>query len=309
MKDTTLWPLCLCLAVAACNTVTETPSPATLAPTLAQPTSVPATPAAAPTNTLEPAIEATAFAVAVLSARPELIETSTAPDGSASAELWTAPCGTVAGFEAYGPVGHDEIRWRPDSASDPILVAQQIRVCQGLGAFGLRVLQWSADSRYLFYTDAAQGSPDGGGCTWFGRVLRWDTLERAAVSLGNGATSPDGNWVAGVDGADLTIWSWNSDTVKRAAVLQKGWPISAIGWAPDGQRVLFVQSEASCGMGGASVIGLFNVDTGQVTELLRTQDPALLTFRFESVDELTFFGTSPDPHRYRLTNDSLVALP
>ncbi len=308
MKHTSLWVLCLGLAAASCNTVTDTPALPTVAPTLAEPTDVPATPAAAPTNTLEPAIEATAFAAAVLSAPPELVETSAAPDGKASAELWTAACGVVPGFEAYGPVGHDEIRWRATSDAEPILIAQQIRVCQGLGAFGLRVLQWSADSRYVFYTDAAQGSPDGGGCPWFGRVLRWDTVERAAVSLGNGATSPDGNWVAGVDRTDITIWSWNSDTVKRGAVLQNGWPISAIGWAPDGKRVLFVQSEGNCGIGGASVIGLFNVETNQVKELLRTQDPALLTFRFESIDELTFFGTSPDPHRFRLTEDSLVAL-
>lgn len=309
MKHTSLWALCLCLAAASCTVVTGTPPIPTLAPTLAEPTSAPATPAVAPTNTLEPAIEATAFAAAVLSTPPELVEASTAPDGKASAELWTAACGTMQGFEAYGPVGHDEIRWRATSDAEPILIAQQIRVCQGLGAFGLRVLQWSADSRYLFYTDAAQGSPDGGGCPWFGRVLRWDTVERTPVSLGNGATSPDGNWVAGVDGTDITIWSWNSDTVTRGAVLQTGWPISAIGWAPDGKRVLFVQSEGNCGIGGSSVIGLFNVDTQQVTELLRTQDPALLTFRFESVDELTFFGTSPDPHRFRLTDDTLVALP
>jgi hypothetical protein len=307
-KTSPLW-LTLALALSGCTSPTQTPGLPTLAPTLAQPTASLSTPDPAPTEALAPEAEATAFAAAVLVATPEQVESSAAPDGLASAELWTAPCETVAGFESYGPVGYHEIRWRGSPNSTPELVARQIVICQGLGAGGLRVVQWSADSRYLFYTDAAQGTPDGAGCPWFGRVLRWDTTDRTSTSLGNGATSPDGNWVAGVTGGEVTIWSWNSDEVKRSPVIEPNWPVSAIGWAPDGRRVLFVQSDNSCGLSGSSVIGLLDSQTGAVTELLRTQDPALLNFRFESVDELTFYGTSPDPHRFRLVGDDLVALP
>ncbi len=306
-------PFFLAVIMAACAAPTDVPSEPTLVATLAQPTAAPGlatvTAGPPPTETLAPEAEATAFAQAVLAGSPERVETSTAPDGVASAELWTAPCATVPGFEHYGPVGFSEIRWLASADAQPVTVVRQILVCQGLGAAGLRVLQWSPDSRYVFYTDAAQGSPDGGGCPWFGRVLRWSTADGATTSLGNGATSPDGRQVAGVDGADVTIWSWSTTEVVRVATLEPTWSVSAIGWAPDGERVLFVQSDNACAIGGSSVIGVVDVAAATARELLRTQDPALLTFRFESIDEMTFYGTSPDAHRFRLTQDALEPLP
>lgn len=305
------WAVGLAWLAAACTTPTSEPPAPTLAPTLAPPTllAATATPAVPPTPTLAPEAEATAFAAAVVSAPATRVETAPAPDGVASAELWSADCATVGGFEHYGPVGYAEIRWLASPDSAPVLVARQILVCEGLGAGGLRVLQWSPDSLYLFFTDAAQGSPDGAGCPWFGRVLRWAVADGSTTTLGNGATSPDGRWVAGVTGPELTVWSWTSTDVKRAPVLEPGWPVSAIGWAPDGERVLFVQSESACGLGGSSVVGLYRVADGTVSELLRTQDPALLTFRFESVEDMTFYGASPDAHRYRLIGDQLLPAP
>ena len=306
-------PVVLAVMVTACAGQTDVVSDPTLIPTLPQPTVAVVAPTITvgppPTETLAPEAEATAFAQAVLGGTPERVETSTAPDGVATAELWTAPCATVPGFEPYGPVGFSEIRWLASADAAPVTVVRQIRVCQGLGAAGLRVLQWSPDSRYVFYTDAAQGTPDGGGCPWFGRVLRWSTADGTTTSLGNGATSPDGQRVAGVDGADVTIWSWSTTAVSRVATLEPTWSVSAIGWAPDGERVLFVQSDNACAIGGSSVIGVVDVAAGTARELLRTRDPALLTFRFESIDEMTFYGTSPDAHRFRLTEDALVPLP
>ncbi len=306
-------PVALAALLAACAAQTDVSSDPTLVPTLSQPTAAVVSPTITvgppPTDTLAPEAEATAFAQAVLGGTPERVETSIAPDGVAMAELWTAPCTTVPGFEHYGPVGYSEIRWLASTGTAPVVVVRQILVCQGLGAAGLRVLQWSPDSRYVFYTDAAQGSPDGGGCPWFGRVLRWSTADGTTTSLGNGATSPDGQRVVGVDGADVTIWSWGNTEVVRVATLEPAWSVSAIGWAPDGERVLFVQSDNACAIGGSSVIGMVDLAAGTARELLRTRDPALLTFRFESIDEMTFYGTSPDAHRFRLTADALVPLP
>ncbi len=310
MRTPYLLSLSVALVLSGCGVMpTADPAP-TLVSTLAPPTTpILVTPATAPTATLGPEAEATAFAQAVLAAKPALVESSPAPDGIAAAELWSATCHIAAGFDAYGPVGYDEIRYRATPEGEPVVAARQIRVCQGLGAFGLRVLQWSPDGRYVFFTDAAQGSPDGGGCPWFGTVRRWSVDDQSTTTLGNGATSPDGDFVAGIAEGHVIVWSWSDTAVVRAAVIEPNWPVSAIGWAPSGDRVLFVQSEAACTVGGSSVIGMLTVSDVAVVELLRTREPTLLTFRFESLDELTFYGTSPDAHRFRLVGESLVAIP
>jgi len=304
--------LLLALNLVACATSQVTAPAPTLVATLPPPTRSANTlaPPAASTPTMAPEAEATALAeAAVASVAPELIETSPAPDGLASAELWRAPCALVSGFEVYGPIGYDEIRWVASPGSDPVVVDRQVWACQGLGAIGLRVLRWSPDSAWLFYTDTAQGSPDGAGCPWFGRVLRWSSTEPQATILGNGATSPDSAWVAGANAGMLEVWSWASGDVRRTALLEPEWPVSAIGWAPAGDRVLFIQSDGACSLGGSSVIGVLDVEAGVVVELLRTADPVLLTFRFESLDEITFYGASPDPVRYRLVTDQLIRMP
>ena len=82
------------------------------------------------------------------------------------------------------------IRDRDNDASEPQVIANQLSDCQGLGAAGLGILHTSENSRYLYYTDAREGFPDGGGGgTWLRPVFRLDTQDMSITPLGGGAFS------------------------------------------------------------------------------------------------------------------------
>ncbi len=78
---------------------------------------------------------------------------------------------------------------RENEASEPYLIADQVIQCQGLGAFGLATLYVSENSRYLYYTDAREGEPDGGISGWLPTIYRFHTADMGSVTLGGGVFS------------------------------------------------------------------------------------------------------------------------
>jgi len=110
------------------------------------------------------------------------------PDGTWQAVLTVYDCVPVGDTERYA---YEWLALAQAGEDSSVLVASQLINCGGLGAYGLEVLSWSADSRHVYYTDAREGVPDGQGA-WTQPVLRFDTQTGTTERLPAGTLLPDG---------------------------------------------------------------------------------------------------------------------
>jgi hypothetical protein len=138
--------------------------------------------------------------------------------------------------------------------------------CGGLGAFGLDVLGWSADGRYLLYTPHREGQPDGGCRPWVRSVALVDTAEWTVTALDQAVASPDGTRLAGWEGRDLVVVSPESGETGRAAALLPNEGLGPPVWSPDGARLAYVQTSGFCpAPAGDSAVIVVDVATFQST--------------------------------------------
>jgi hypothetical protein len=276
------------------------------------------TPALSPVPS--PTADATALAVGVqatataaVAALPtlspaSLVETSVSPAGNGRAELWRAPCIELPGMS--GRLGYDELRWE-GADGERQLIVRQVIACGGLGAAGLRVVQFAPDGQGLYYTDAAEGAPNGGRCGWAAPLWRWSIATGERKALLSSATAPDGEQVAGAAGNRLMVWRWrDGQVVLDLNPVPDGWQITAAGWSPQGDRLLVIANDSACTFGGESVVLVIDPVGGATRAALRSTDPFYLTARFETPDQVTVFGIDNQPTRFRLrADDQLQAVP
>jgi hypothetical protein len=192
---------------------------------------------------------ATAAVAALPTLSPaSLVETSVSPAGNGQAELWRAPCIELPGVTDR--LGYDELRWE-SADGERQLIVRQVIACGGLGAAGLRVVQFAPDGQSLYYTDAAEGAPDGAGCGWTATLWRWSIATGERQALLSGATAPDGEQVAGAAGNRLMVWRWRDGQVLLdLKPVPDGWQITAAGWSPLGDRLLVIANDSACTFGG-----------------------------------------------------------
>lgn len=191
-------------------------------------------------------------------------------DGSTQQAVVTVyDCVTVADGEyAYEIL---EIIGQGDASR--IKVADQLRNCQGLGAFGLHIEAWSRDGKLLLYTDAREGQPDGGGFTaWLPPVYRYDLASGETENLGGVRFSPDRQFMAAwtVDG--LRLLTAAGDEIWTFAAHLPDAPLNQLFWLPDGGSLIYVQfTFGDSGVTGTYVVHVDALELKQ-TLLLETGD-------------------------------------
>lgn len=306
------WTLWLA-AVLGCAPVPVSEVPTRVAP-LPTPALATGTVTAAPTVTPDPtalALADQATATAAVAALPTLspasrVETSVSPAGNGQAELWRAPCIALPGVADR--LGYDELRWIPTDGATQ-LIARQVIVCGGLGASGLRVVQFAPDGDSLYYTEAAQGAPDGLPCGWVGQLWRWSIAGGERQGLLPGATAPDGERVAGATANRLMVWRWSDGQVLMDLnPLPAEWQITAAGWSPRGDRLLIVANDSACIFGGESALLVIDAVDGATLSALRSTNPFYMTARFETPSEVTVFGIDNQASRFALGADDVLRL-
>jgi len=81
---------------------------------------------------------------------PYTSETATSPNAQWQAEITIYDCVPVG--DAGEVVAYEVLELTDIEADTTHVLATQLRNCQGLGAFGLSILHWSENNRYLYYT-------------------------------------------------------------------------------------------------------------------------------------------------------------
>lgn len=301
-KRRAAWPLVLIfLSLAACTPV-GVPKPGDVV--VPSPTAWVSEPPATPTALVTERAVATATAVPPPALKR--VAESASPDGASTAEVWAGACPTDAGSDATSRM---ELRLR-HSGTERLLIEQTLSCSGGLGAFGLDVLGWSEDGSYVYYTDAASGGPDGGGCPWWRTAYRHAVATGETIRFSDAARSPDGASAAFHSGAELAILDWATGAI---AVIQAADPdgsLASIGWSPDGTRVAFLENSLPmCARDGTGTLTVWEPATGAVFRATIDSGPemadAAAWVTWETAERLTIERYSGEQDPYALTATGL----
>ncbi len=284
----------------ASTTVTQSPSQSfTPLPSQTR-TPAPAqteTPRPRPTITLRPTSTPdwyatyTQIARAVMTATPaKIIESQRSPDGKWRIELVRNDCVDV-GINEGGMNAYEQLRLVKTSDGNKKTIADQLQFCEGIGAYGLGIVYWSTDSRYLYYTTCAYGVPDGGGLAWYRPLYRYEIESEAITTLDWGPLAPDGVTMAYPDERELALYLWNINKGEIARIPSSlspnsPWPgIYDIAWSPDGKSLAYIEAENSDGIDGKSWIILLNLATFE-RKVIYQAESGQLGFKWQGRDQI-----------------------
>ncbi len=284
---------------------TFTPAPPTLTPTaIASPTE---------TATEEPTPDYAATTAALI---PKVVALSPSkhvssypsPDGRWQAQFTTYDCVKVEDDSSSN--SYDELSLVRTDTGESQVIDFELQYCEGLGAYGLGALFWSANSRYFYYTTAAHGVPDGG-CGYWARP--WVSVEAATgqkENLTEGPLAPDGKRMAFASWSEdeVVLWSLNEG---RAASLKAFVPqimVGPLAWSPDGQALVYLQWSDYCFPGKSYVV---RVDWSGPTQslLLESGEPAFVGVRWDAPNRLRLSDAEGGQWNYDLLAQRLSRAP
>jgi WD40 repeat protein len=303
------WGLLLAILAAACA---GSPEPtATLLPTAAQ--MVSPTPALAATATAtaplsEPTPNATALIDSVVThSAPQTLATLDSPDGQWRVEALRSDCTPIGGDQ----LAYEQLLLHTTGTGEARIVADQLLYCGGLGAFGLEPLYWSSDSRYLYYTPAREGQPDGGCVPWYRPIVRLDIRSGDREEVAEGTPSPDGTRTASALGQEWAIWGRDEPEILRFPAAVPGKFVGTLAWSPDGQSLAYLLRESFCPPDtDPSFLVRLDLPGGQQAVLLDAEaPPVFVNVSWEAAGELRLSDTDGQVWVYDLAAKTLTRAP
>jgi hypothetical protein len=228
-----------CLQLADAFFPDQQPSP--------QPDDLAETPA--PTPTSAPNLVDTAQVGRVVENSPaQLLDARLSSGGDRRAELVRHDCWS---FNQDPELAYEAIYLVDLNDNSKRLVADQIQYCGGIGASGLGIVYWTTDDRYLYYTDAAQGVPDGDATAWYPTLYRHDLHSGEIANMRWGPLAPDGRTMVYADPWQLTLHLWDLERgeIVRLPPLninsgQPGAAVYGFTWSPDGRSLVYIEAES-----------------------------------------------------------------
>lgn len=282
------------------------PSP-TFSPVSLPPSPVPSlspSPLPSPTPGLA---EIAATVVALQSPRhePPLVS----PNGNWQAQVVIYDCVEVQAGEAFpGQYAYEALHLITPSG-ETVVVDEQVVSCGGLGAWGLAAQFWSPSGRYLYYTTAREGAPDGCGFR-LRPLMRFDVKTQTREAIGGSLLSPDGRLLASWDfweGQKVTIWDVDGGPIRHFVLVPQAQPAS-IAWSPDGTRLAVTQLREMCPPAGPSWVTVFDVLSGEQRVVLEGAEQAFHSVGWADTDTLTLVDENNVEWRYSLTTGELRPL-
>ena len=237
---------------------------------------------------------------------PMINEFSTSPDGKLYAEVIRYDCtpttddGQANAYEALRLVRRDD--------SGEKMIADQVQSCGGLGAFGLGALWWSKDNRFLYFSQAAQGVPDGL-CSYWERPLNAYNLESGeSYNLAQGPLTPDQQTIAFWDRGGFAVVLWNVENGEAGhfSAVEAGWSYGPIAWSPDGKKLAYLETQEWCYPWGETVLVLVDPASGEQSLLLRSNDPSFSGLEWGEANVLSLHDENDQVWQYDLSNGALT---
>ena len=150
----------------------------------------------------------------------------------------------------------------------------------GLGAYGLEGLFWSPINRFFYFTDAAQGVPDGCGY-WQPPLLRLDMNDWSITRLGAGAISPNRFRLAAWLDGELVLWDLNGERITSAPPPVANTLPGPVVWSPNGNSIAYLLSEQTCPLGVTYLVRV-NLADFQAVVYHASQDPSFASLRWDT---------------------------
>lgn len=262
---------------------TADPPPTARPTATAQPASTPTpsitlspSPTAEPSPTPGPSPTPAAIAT-LLAGEPPRVRTSLpSPDGRYRAEV------LVYGCESMGEEGdgYDLLRVVETAGGAAQFIADQYRVCMGLGGAGLDALFWDETGRFLYFTPAREGGADGGCAPSQRPLLRADATDWSVTPLGGAVTSPDGERFAGWQGRELLIGAFDEVEIARVAPVLPYPELGMPAWSPDGAAIAYLQGPFYFCFGAGAVAVVVDTATLASRVLLDLGDRVVQSIRW-----------------------------
>jgi len=266
---------------------------------------IPVSEALAPTPNYDQT--ATAIVQAVVSTvQPKVHASLPSPDKNWRVETIIYDCVQVA---EDGPNAYEQLKLIQASDGTETVIDTQLQYCGGVGAYGLGGLYWSPNSRYFYYTDAREGSPDGLCWYWERPIYRMDVLTQAKEFIGEGPLSPDKTKIATWRENDLVIWGLDEGELARipAAVADaKRGPIS---WSPDSGSLVYLQTTSDCFPFGKSYVIRFDLPEHRQSLLLESKPISFVHVSWETPDQISLSDEQGNQWNYDLVNSKLEPVP
>ena len=178
-----------------------------------------------------------------------------------------------------------------------------------MGAYGLGELYWSSDSRYFYYTDAREGSPDGLCWYWERPIYRLDVLTQETELLGSGPFSPDQTKIAMWQKNDLVIWSLYGGELSRIPAVISDAKRGPIAWSPDSESLVYLQNESDCFPFGKSYLIRFDMSKTEQNLLLESDTPSFIYATWDASDRITLSDEQGNHWVYDLATLKLEQVP
>jgi len=272
--------------------------PRTAAQHTATPT-IPKTATALPPPSITPTPDLVATAQAGSPA--QLISSQVSPDGLWWARVFSHLCPQSTAGETYG---YDYLQLTDQNTGKNNILSSQLIHCGGLGGYGLAGRFWSHASRFYYFTDAAIGVPDGCGY-YLPPLLRLDVTDWSITRLGMGTISPDGFKLASWADGKLVIWDINDGQIGSTRLPVENTLPGPIAWAPDGQSITYLLSEAYCPLGLTYVVRL-NLSDFQSTPFYASQDPSFADIRWDTANRVILTDEDGSTWAYNFITGTLA---
>ncbi len=260
----------------------------------------PITPVAVTPTPITPDPVATVMAAGA----PRTLTPLASPDGQWQAAVTAYACAPIGD----GDLAYEQLTLINTATGSQTVAATQTIACGGLGAYGLANLFWSAGSRYLYYTTARDGAPDGCGY-WTPPVTRLDVTTLTTTDLGGGVLSADGARLAAWQGREVVIWDVDGGAIARAAAALPDLLPGPLAWSPDSNALVYLLVASFCPPTGASALVRVDLPDAAQTVLLESAAPTFVGVAWDDADSLTLTDATGAGWRYDLATGELAAAP
>ena len=304
----------LMLLVAACSsavnvqntTGTGVPTSTIMAETVTPfQTPRPTTETATSTPDFNVTVTAIVNAVTTLS-QPRLHATYPSPDNKWRVEIIIHDCVQIGGVQTNA---YEQLMLIEVSTGAAQVMDSQLQFCGGLGAIGLAGKFWSSNSRYFYYTDARDGVPDGLCGYWEPPLLRLDVPNVNSEYLGIGPLSPDNTKLAAWQDTNLVVWNLDEGEIARSPALPADAVRGPIVWSPDGEALVYLQTEDYCSPSGKSYVVWLNLPELNPELLIESTTPTFIGATWDDPDRINLSDEDGKVWMYDFGTKELLPVP
>lgn len=197
---------------------------------------------------------------------------------------------------------------RIDDKSE-MIVERDLYNCGGVGAYGLAGQFWSSNNQYFYFTDAAKSAPDGLCGYWSRPIKRVNVNTGEVESLDGGPVSPDKTKLAFWRENEIVIWSLDDGEIAHIPGLVPEAFNNEIAWSPDGQSLVYLQTELDCFPFGKSYVTRLDLSKMTQSLLFESETPSFNWLTWDAPDRISLVDSEGSEWRYNLVSQELKPVP